>query len=299
MARAAVREPRFVAPEPAADRSGAKLGVSLLLLVSLVGLFSSLTLYQLTAEGVAKRTLSRSVAALTEIDPLLDRNYDDLQQRAGAAAPADTLQVRDFPIAVPLTPAQAKTISRQDLRALLLERSADALYADGTSALRAPAAHAGSVGVFSVAGISDRGLGFLTTRNHDILRVLTFALAAVSLALAAALGMLCRGFGRLAAVGGVTLAAAVPWTLGGFGVWLYLRAVDGAGTEYTKAQFAQIGRELAWIPIRDGAALGLLGALMLILGIALARWSDGRLRARYDAVRPIRSLRSWHRSDRG
>jgi hypothetical protein len=254
-----------------------------LLFVSLLSLFASLTLFQLTSEGTAKRALRRSVATLTEIDPLLDRNYSDLQQRAGVAAPGDTLFVTNYPIAVPMKPDQAKTISKSGLRALLVDRSADDLYQHGTSALRDPASKAGSVGVFSVAGISDHGLGFLTARNHDTLRVLTFVLAAVSFVLAVLLAQLCRGFGRLSAVGLVTFAAAVPVTLAGVGVWLYCRANDGSGVEYTKRQFAEIGGGLAWLPIRDGLAFLALGGVMLLAGITLGAWSDRRSIPRYDA----------------
>lgn len=282
MHRAQARESRIIAPREPEDRSAGKLAVGLLLFLSLVSLFASLTLFQLTSEGTAKRSLRRSVAVLTEIDPLLDRNYGDLQQRAGVAAPGDALFVTNYPIAVPMKPEQAKTISKADLRALLLDRSADDLYQHGTSVLREPASKAGSVGIFSVAGISDHGLGFLRARNHDILRVLTFVLAGVSLVLAVLLALLCRGFGRIGAVGLVTFAAALPVTLAGVGVWAYCRANDGSGVEYTKRQFAEIGGGLAWLPIRDGLAFVALGGVMLVAGITLGAWSDRRAVPRYD-----------------
>lgn len=277
------RPPRFRAPEEPADRSPAKLGLGLLLFVSLLALFSTLTLFQLTSEGVAKRTLSRSVAALTEIDPLLDRNYADLQQRAAVAAPGDRLYVQNYPVPVPLTPSQARTIAKPDLRALLLERSADAMYARGTAPLRDPATKAGGVGVFSIAGISSRGLGFLRSRNHAILRLTTVVLAVVSALLALALASQCRGFGRLGAAGLVTMLAALPVLVAGIGVWLYCRANDGAGSEYVRRQFAQIGAGLAWIPIRDGAAFVALGAVMVVLAKLLAPWSAGRGGSQYDS----------------
>jgi hypothetical protein len=272
----------LVAADEPGDRSAAKLAVGLLLFFSLLALFASLTLYQLTSEGTAKRTLRRSVATLTEIDPLLDRNYDDLQRRAGAAAPGDTLYLTNYPIRVPLSPEQAKTISKGDLRALLLDRSAGDMYQHGTSALRDPASKAGSVGIFSVAGISNHGLGFLRARNHDILRVLTLVLAVVSLVLAVALASICRGFGRIGSVGLVTLIAAAPLTLAGVGVWAYCRVNDGAGTEYTKRQFAQIGGGLAWVPMRDGFAFVVLGMAMVAIAVACAAWSARRSVPRYD-----------------
>ncbi len=286
------RPPAYLGPEPAPDRGTAKLAAGLLLFVSLGALFAVLALYQATSAGTAQRTLRRAVAALTEIDPLINRNYDDLRQRAAVAAPGDSLTLRDYPVAVPLTPRQAETISKTDLRRLLLDRSASEMYGRGTAALRPAASKGGSVGVFSVAGITNNGLDFLRRRNHDILRVLTMVFAAISLALAAGLAWSCRGFGRVASVGLVTFAAALPELLGGAALWLYARLQGGGGAEYTQQQFAAIIRELAWIPIRDGAALAVLGGTVLLLGMALAAWSDPggpsgrRQTARYGAARP-------------
>ncbi|MHB8684859.1 MAG: hypothetical protein ACYC9X_11120 [Dehalococcoidia bacterium] len=268
------------------DRGAAKLAAGLLLFFSLAALFGALTLYQATSEGTAKRTLRRAVATLTEIDPLINRNFDDLRQRAAVAGPGDSLTLRDYPIAVPLTAPEARTISKAGLRRLLLDRSAAEMYSKGTAALRSQAAKGGSVGVFSVAGITNHGLDFLRARNHAILRVLTLILAASSLALAAALAWSCRGFGRMGSVGLVTLAAALPVLLAGAAMWLYARLQGGGGAEYTQQQFAAIGRELAWIPIRDGAAFAVLGSAMVLLGVALGAWSDRRQTPRYGTARP-------------
>ena len=275
----------YLAPEPEPDRGVRKLTFALLLFLSLLALFASLVLFQLTSAGTAKPALRRSVAALTEVDALIDGDYADLQQRAAIAAPGSTLELRGFPIAVPLTPAEAQSISRSDLRARLLDQSADAMYAHGTAPLRASASGSGSIGMFSVTGLVDHGLGFLRSRNHDILRLLTYALAAVSAVFAAGLVSQCRGFGRLGAVGVVTLAAAVPVLAAGLLARLYMSLNDGGGTEYTKQSFAAIGRDLAAIPIRDGAAMAALGIVMIVLGIALSAWADRRAPSRFAAAR--------------
>jgi protein-S-isoprenylcysteine O-methyltransferase Ste14 len=257
---------------PDSGRGGSALLLGALLFVSLLALFSTLVLAQATSEGTAKRALRRSVASLTEIDPLIDRNYDDLQQRAAVAAPGDRLTLRGFPVDVPLTPAEAKGISKADLRDLLLSRSADAMYAHGTSTLRAQTSGAGSVGLFSVAGITDHALDFLRGRNHDILRVLTFVLAAISIVCAAAFLMACRGFGRVTALGTVVAAAAMPVLLAGLALYGDMRLNDGSGDEYTQRQFAAIVRDLSWIAVRDGAALAGLGLALLALGLLFATW---------------------------
>lgn len=251
-----------------------------LLFFALLSLFSSLVLMQVTSEGVAKRALQRSVASLTEIDVLIDRDYDDLRQRAAVAAPGDKMTLRAFPIDVPMTPAQASSISKADLRSTLLERSADVMYSSGTAPLRDPASKAGNVGVFSIAGVTDHALDFLRSRNHDILRVLTLVLAVVSIVCAVAFALACRGPGRITAVGAVILAAALPVLVAGLATWAYMSAHDGGG-EYTQRQFAAIGRDLAWVAVRDGAALAGLGAAMVALGVLLSMWSSrGALPAR-------------------
>ncbi|HEX5479158.1 MAG TPA: hypothetical protein VFY79_05505, partial [Dehalococcoidia bacterium] len=221
------------------DRSVAKLGVGLLLFFALLALSAVLALYQLTSRDTARDALRRSVAALTEIDALIDRNYATMQQQAAVTAPGDSVQLPGYPVDVPLKPADAQSLSKEQLRDTLLDRSADIMYGHGTSALRSQTKDAGSVGVFSIGGLTDHGLDFLRSRNHDILRVLTLVLAAVSAVLALLLALLCRGFGRLVAVGIVTLAAALPVLFFGLAAWLYLRANDSG--EYTRQQFASLG----------------------------------------------------------
>jgi hypothetical protein len=281
---------RAHAPTTAADASGlwrnlGKWSVGFGLFVALLALFTSLQLFQLTAEGASKRTLRRSVATLTEIDPLIDRNFDELQRSAENAAPGETVQLRDFPIDVPLTPAEVTGMSKPRLRDVLLDRSADVMYRHGTGPLRAPAAKDGGIGRFSIAGLTQHGLGFLRSRNHDILAVTTFTLAALCTALAIALAMMCRGFGRLTSIGMVVVAASIPVVLGGIGARFYMRIATDGDSEFVQRQLLEIGQGLAWIPIRDGSAFTILGLLFLTVGYACAVWVDRRAASRLPAAR--------------
>ena len=70
---------------PAAWRNVAKWAVAFLFLLVLAATLTTLMLFQATSEGASKRTLRRAVAALSEIDPLIDRNWDSLHQQAMAA----------------------------------------------------------------------------------------------------------------------------------------------------------------------------------------------------------------------
>ena len=256
-------------------RSLGKYSIGFACFVVMSAMLASLVLFQLTSEGTAKTTLQRSVGALTEIDPLIDRGYDDLQLRAQSANAGDNLFLRDFPIAIALTPAEVRGASKERLHELLLGRSADVLYEQGSSPLRGTAG-TGRAGRFSGAGISDRAIGLLRSRNHDILGVLTFALAAAALVLSVMLALVCRGFGRIGSVGAVVLAAAIPLAMAGIGARFYMRIASGEGTEYIQREFLEIGRAVAWIAIRDGLAFLVLGISFVALGLLGSIWTRGR-----------------------
>ncbi len=259
--------------DPVAWRS-ARWAMALLLLLSLGATLAALVLFQATSEGASKRSLRRAVAALSEIDVLLDRNYDALRTEASNGTPGETFQLADFPIDVPLTRDQVLGSSRAQLRDLLLDRSADIMYSEGTGPLRTTPGTGTGVGPFTAGGVTDRWLGFLTRGHHDMLRVLTFVLAGVSGLLCVTLAALCRGFARLACVGAVVLAASLPLLAVGATVRLYVQFASGSQTEYLQREFLSIGRGLAWIPIRDGLAVAALGAVALVIGAGCAAWAD-------------------------
>lgn len=268
---------RFAAAGSDASTVGRRLGkyaAAFGFFLALSAMLVTLQLFQLTSEGSAKTTLRRSIASLTEIDTLVDQRYDDLQLRAQNAAADETLLVEDFPVAVPLTPAEVRGASKERIRDLLLDRGADVLYVNGSSSLRQ--GRAAGNGRFSGAGLSDRALGFLRSRNHNILAVVTFALAAVSLVLGATLALTCRGFGRIGSLGAVVIMAAVPLVLAGIGARFYMRIASDNNTEYIQREFLEIGQALAWIPIRDALAFLVLGITFLALGIGGAVWADSR-----------------------
>lgn len=272
------REPPFRAtgayalPGEAEHRNSAKWLMGLLLFASLVITLITLQLFQATAEGTSERSLRRAVAALTEVDLLLDRNFPELQERAAGARPGETVQLRDFPIEVQLDPDQVETASAAQVRETLLDRSGEALYQDGTGVLRESAQSRREVARFTIAGVTDRGLGFLRERNHDFLLWVLVAMSAVSLVLAGVFVAMCRGFGRLTGPGFVILAAGATVLVFGAIVWSYAKL--GGGNEYVEQEFLRITSELAWIPLRDGAAFVVLGLLLLLLGFAGAAWTS-------------------------
>ncbi len=259
----------------AAWRNGGTWGTGLLLFAALAALFLSLQIFQASAEGPAKRTHERAIAALTEIDTLLARNYGDLRERAEASQPGETLLLRDYPVEVPLTREEVLAGDEAAFRELLLTRSADVMYADGTSALR-DSEGADSVGRFTAAGVVDRSLDLLRKDVHDLTRVTTFVLGAICIFLAVTLATVTRGFGRLGSVGIVLLLASLPLALGGLAVRLTMRTgTDGDG-EYVGGELLDIGATMALIPIRNGLAFATLGGAFVLIALVLGRVAPGR-----------------------
>ena len=259
----------IIAGSGGTSRNPGKWFAGLVLFLSLLATFAALVLLQASAEGPAKDAHIRAVAALTEIDTLIDRHYEDLQVRADASPPGTMLQLNEYPIEVPLTREEALGISKPELRTLLLSRSADIMYDDGTSAMRA-AEGADKVPRFTAAGVVDRSLDLLRRDVHDAMQIVVYVLAAISLLLAVTLASLTRGFGRLGSVGVALLTSSlVVLAAGGL---LRLSADSGADDgDYVRTELLDIGAEMAMIPIRNGVAFALAGAAIVIVALLFAR----------------------------
>jgi hypothetical protein len=261
------------APERTASRNVAKWAVALALCITLSGFLATLQLFQITSDGASHRTLRRAIAVVSEIDVLLDRDYADLRQRAESVGANETLELQDYPLSVRLTPEEVLGQSRDDLRETLLDRGADAMYEDGTDAMRSEAS-TGDVGVFSFGGSIDRALDLLREDVHIALGVVMVVLGVISLVLAAALALVTRGFGRLAALAAVALASSTLLLLLALVVRLGLETAGGS--EYVRAEFRDIARELAWLPIRNGIILVGLTAFVTAIAAIAARVTDAR-----------------------
>lgn len=257
-------------------RETGKWFAALALFAALLAMLSALQLYQVTSRGVALPALRRATASLTEIDPWLDAHYDSLQESARASSPGERVPLPDYLIDVGLRREDVDGASKAQLRALILDRSANALYADGTGVLRAEGA--APVGRFTSAGVVDASLDLLRERNHDVAGVLVILFAGAVAVAAGALASLTRGFGRLTSIGATLLAASATLLLGGLALRLYMAAGSGSSEEYPRRDLLDIGEALAWIPLRNGLGFTALGIALLALGAlgALATARGGR-----------------------
>lgn len=259
-------------------RAGAGTWAAAFALIAALALtLISLQLFQFTSRSTADPALRRALNALVEGNALVDRNYADLQARAQASQAGDVLELRDYPVSVPLTRDEALSNSKPELRQLLLDRAVERMYQDGSGALRSEDG-AASPGRFTSAGLVGRSIGFLRDGVHGMLAVLTLILAVVSLLVAAVLVAHCRGFGRAVAVGACVASASLPLLLAGLASRAYATVPANTNGEYLRGELMRIAAQLSWAPVRNGLAVFVLGTAILALGAIAARWSDGRKR---------------------
>jgi hypothetical protein len=245
------------------------------LVAALLALLISLNLFQLTAPGPAQRVLRRAVASLTEIDSLLAVHEPALREQA-EASPSAPLSLPDYPLDVSLSPQEVGQ-PPTEVRGLLLGRSAEQVYQEGSAAFREEGESAGSSGL-SAPGAVHASLGFLTASNHDALRVATLVLAIVCGALSGALALLTRGYGRLTALGAAVAAASVLFLLLTAVVRLALGLATSVSDDYISVQLLDLAKGAAWLPLRNGLIFSGLGLALLVLGVVGHRLDQGTLR---------------------
>jgi hypothetical protein len=234
------------------------------LAVALLALLVSLNLFQLSATGPAHRALRRAVASLTEIDSLLAVQGPALREQA-SASPDEPLSLPDYPLNVTLSPQEAQQPA-PNVRDLLLDRSAEKVYQEGTAAFRQEGG-SGDPSLLSAPGAVKAGLGLLTAGHHDALRWTTIALAILCGTLSGVLLLSTPGYGRLVTLGGVVAAASMLFLLLTAAVRLVLAIAGWATDDYITGQLLDLAKGTAWLPIRDGLAVGGLGLALLALGL--------------------------------
>lgn len=226
---------------PAIERGNRLVGA--LLAINLGLLLFALSFSNATAEGPAKRSLSRSIAILTEIDAYLDDNIEQLQQ--AAQAEDGPLSLPDFPIELELTAEEIGSADRGEIRNLLLSRSAERVYDEGMSAFQTDEQ---GIGIFSPQGAVRTGMNLFRTTPHNIMAVLTILLAVVAAGLVVRLAVVSRGYGRLVALGASICLAAIPFLILAIALRFALRLAADGTDEFLAREFLELGQELSWAP---------------------------------------------------
>lgn len=232
---------------------------------------------QLTAEGVGKRLLSRAIVVLTDLDAALPDIERSL--RASQTDGSGPVLVPDFPISVEVTPEQARTLQGEALRILLVEEGSKRAYEDGLDVLASDPEARRELGQISAARAIDRGLGIITAETHRWLVVLAVVSGLVALALCLLLlTSLASWAGRLAALGGVLLGSSLPLLAATVAIRFGLSSAQDTDDPFVQGML-QIGVDAMAIPLRNYLALSALGAILLLLAMAMvwagARWGEG------------------------
>lgn len=253
------------------------MATALGLAMAVLALLFALNLLHLTASGPAHRVLRRAVASLTEIDSLLAVHGPALQRPANAD-PDEPLSLPDYPLDVSLSPQEAQR-PPAEVRDLLLNRSAEQVYQEGSAAFHEED-HSGGAPLLSLRRAVRSGLGFLTAGNHDALRLTTLVLALLCGALSGGLALLTRGYGRLTAVGAAVAMASLAFLLLVAAGRLALGLAGLATDDYITAELLDLANETAWLPARNGVAMGGLGLALLALGLLGERLSRAEVEDR-------------------
>jgi len=247
-----------------------------ILLVFVLGLLLvSLTAMQLTAEGTAHKVLRRTIASLTEIDGYLAGAQQEFVSNGGAGETDAEPSLTGYPVDIPLSAAEA-SLPEAELRDLVLDRSADEVYAEGFSAFKQIGLESTDIEILSPPGAVRYSAGMLTADNHQIMRVTTFVLAGAALVLALLLVALSRGYGRLTGLGVAVLVASLPFLVVAMGARFVLRLVSEEENDYLTAQLFALGRDVTWLPIRHGIVFAAMGAVFLVMGVTFSLLSPKR-----------------------
>jgi hypothetical protein len=250
-----------------------------IVLVFVLGfLLLTLNAAQLTASDTAHKVLRRAMASLTEIDALLEDGRSELVMRA-EESPDEELRLAYYPIDVPISAQEAGQLSAPELRDVLLDRSADKVYGEGFSAFREEGREpsAEEIAVLSPPGAVRYTAGLLTEDNHHIMRTVTAVLIGLAAFLALLLVLLSRGYGRLTSLGVAILIAALPFLIVSLTIRFVLRLASEGESDYLTAQLFELGKDVAWLPIRNGIAFAALGVIFLTMGVTFSLLSSGRL----------------------
>jgi hypothetical protein len=265
------REPR--APLSARDRlirdvrqsSGRGGRIALASGLISVGLFLLVffySAYQVTEPRRAQHIIERGVAALFDIDAYLDETLPGLRD---ADDESTIVEIPGLPLPVALPRDELENRDDEEIRGLILQRSAALIYADGLAAFDVSGQQ--SIGLFTAENVVENFLEVIRGSTHTwsgrIAIILAFVVA-ISTAVVAA-----SDFrpGVLRVIGGAMFGGAIGGLLVSFAIAWLVGRIDG---DPFTADSAAIARDIFEVPRRNFLVVSVFSGVLFAVGAAIS-----------------------------
>lgn len=233
------------------------LGLSVFLLVA------ALSFRQLTSPQVANQLIAEGVAALTDIDQVLEEREPAIQRAAAEAGSEDLLMIPGYPLEVRFTAAEFEQASESEFRDLVLARSATIVYDEGLEAFDQTGT--ASVSLFSREGVLDSLLGRLSATNHERAGLAALAVGVIAILAAVMVTVRSAGFQRVRALGFPIFIGAIAGVLATLAVSFVLGRL-WSGDPFSD-EVDRIISDAVGIGQENYIIAGMLGIALLLLGI--------------------------------
>jgi hypothetical protein len=237
--------------------------------------------YQVTSETAAVRLLGRVGGALIELDRWLPAHRDDIELLS-RDRPDAPLVLPDLPIEV-LIPSSAVIEAPDDsLRATIMQAMGEKLYADGSGAVRDEQGESH----LSFAEPVRWTVNLLGEGMHSTWRSVLILAGVLLLALCA--GML---WARQSPLMAVTIGGVIAAVFS-LAAWVIAQALNAVLDGAVDREIALVLRDGAWIGLRNGLSVAVIGAASIYLLSQIVRphdryeeWDDDEHEFGYDAPR--------------
>jgi hypothetical protein len=234
--------------------------------VSVFMLLSSVSCRQITAIGPAKNVLESGLVTVTDIDQFIADEGPALRQFA-RESDEPTIIIPGYPLDVVLNRDDVIKSSDAQLRAIILERSAALVYAEGLDAFDRTGKQ--SIRRVSLQGLLELAVEQISGSNHTRANVLA-ALSLLALTVFGAITLAtAQGWGRMRALGLAVVAGSLPVLVLSYLLRLFVGAVGG--DDPFVASLRDISKTTLSVPIRNSLIVLVAGVLLTAMSVVLAR----------------------------
>jgi hypothetical protein len=225
---------------------------------------------QVTSEGPARGMLTANLASITELDLVLAEHGEELKQ-AAHESDASTFELPGYPLPVLVTRDEVNSLSSEQLRALILARSAEIVYTDGLEVFDRTGNQ--SLDLLSGQGALRLVLGELNSDTHDTANVVALFFAAITASLTVLVVLANVGFIRLKALGVGLVLGSLPGLML-FGLLWFVASQLGSDDPF-ESDLGRAATSMLQVFARDFAIVGLLGGLVVVASPLFA-WCERR-----------------------